>query len=316
MSDLISALNIRHAIPGTASIVEGANGLPKIHISTPQASAEIYLHGAHLTSWRPAAPDGKAQEDVLFLSRRSNFAPGKAIRGGVPICFPWFGPKSLGPNSVQKAGDPPAPQHGFARTTEWTLESITREQNEITVTLSLTSTETTLQSWPHPFRADYRVTIGQHLTLALTVTNTGDAPLTFTEALHTYHHTGDAAQVRISGLDGIHYLDNREKLREKLQQGDITFPTPTDNIYLDTTGSVVLHDPTLGRNVTVDKQHSATTVVWNPGSEGASALADMADEEWQYFACIEASNVHAFAISLAPGQTHTMTAILRSQPLA
>ncbi len=305
----ISALNLRHALPGIASVVEGANGLPKIHITTPQASAEIYLHGAHLTSWRPVGPDGKAQEDVLFLSRRSHFAPGKAIRGGIPICFPWFGPKS-----GQKAGDPPAPQHGFARTTEWTLEAITQQQNNVIVTLSLTSSETTLHSWPHPFRAEYRITIGSELSIALTATNTGQSPFTFTEALHTYHHVGDVAQVFITGLDGLHYLDNRDKLREKIQQGDITFPTPTDNIYLDAPGSVVLHDPTLARTVTVDKQQSATTVVWNPGSEGAIALADLADEEWDYFACIEASNVHAFAIQLDPGQTHTMTATLRSRP--
>ncbi len=307
--DLLPALNARHALPGIAQIVEGANGLPKIHITTPQASAELYLHGAHLTSWKP-----EGQEDVLFLSRLSHFAPGKAIRGGIPLCFPWFGPKSPTP----KPGEPSAPQHGFARTSEWTLEAITKKPNAVDVLLSLTSSEATLLAWPHPFRAEYRVSIGEQLTLALTVTNTAPvniAPFSFTEALHTYHHVGDAAQVRISGLDQARYLDNRDGLREKLQSGDITFPTPTDNIYLDTTGSVVLHDPTLARTVTVDKQHSATTVIWNPGLEGATALADMADEEWQYFACIEASNVRDFAITLAPGQSHTLTAILQVAPI-
>ena len=307
--DSIAALNARHALPGLAAIIDGANGLPKIHVTTPAASAEIYLHGAHVTSWRPAAPNGKAQEDVLFLSRQSHFAPGKAIRGGIPICFPWFGPKS-----AKLPDEPSLPQHGFARTTAWTLDAIQHHGDAVLVVLSLASTPASHTLWPHDFRAQYRVTIGAQLILQLEVTNTGAAPFTFTEALHTYHHVGDATQVRIAGLDATHYLDNRDGLREKTQHGDITFSAHTDNIYLDTTASLTLHDPALARTITIDKQHSSTTVVWNPGAEGASALADMADEEWQYFACIEASNVRNFAIPLDPGQSHTLTAILRSQP--
>jgi glucose-6-phosphate 1-epimerase len=302
--DTIALFNARHALPGLATLIEGANGLPKIHITTPAATAEIYLHGAHVTSWRPAG-----HEDVLFLSRHSLFAPGKAIRGGIPICFPWFGPKT-----ATKPDGPPAPQHGFARTAEWTLDSIEHHGDSVVVTLSLASSPASHILWPSDFRAQYRVTVGAQLILQLDVTNTGSSPLTFTEALHTYHHVGDATQVRISGLDATHYLDNRDSLREKLQHGDITFPGPAapalDNIYLDTTARISLHDPALARTVTVDKQHSSTTVVWNPGADGAAALTDLADEEWQYFACIEASNVRSFAVPLAPGESHTLTAIL------
>ena len=292
----IAALNTKFRLLEAAKIIPGSGGLPKIKIATLDAAAEIYLQGAHLTFWQPGG--GK---EVIFLSEQSRFEPGKAIRGGIPICFPWFGPK---------ADDPKAPQHGFARTTDWELEDLKRHSNAVEVVLSLASSEATQQLWPHDFKAVYTLSVGTKLHLSLTVTNTGSEPFTFEEALHSYHSVGDATKTTVSGLDQTSYLDNRDHLTQKTQQGDITMASAIDHFYLDTQTPIVIHDPPQRRRMTVEKQNSYTTVVWNPGPEGASALSDMADDEWKNMACVEASNAKAFAVSLEPGQSHTMSVIL------
>jgi D-hexose-6-phosphate mutarotase len=290
-------------LPESAKILPGNNDLPRIVINTPQASAEIYLHGAHLTSWHPAH-----SSEVIFLSKQSFFQSDKAIRGGIPICFPWFGPRS-GPKS-----DPPAPQHGFARTSAWKLDAVVQSSDSVEVILTLDSDESNLQQWPHPFHAEYRVSIGQRLKLEFTVTNTGRQDLTYEAALHTYFQVTDATKIIINGLDQTTFLDNLENKAHKTQQGPITMAQPIDNIYLETASTVEIHDPAnpahKPRTIRNEKQNSNSTVVWNPGPKGAAALTDMADEEWQNMACVETCNVRESAIHLAPNQSHTMTAIV------
>lgn len=293
----IDLLNRRFAIPGIAQVIPGSGGLPKIVITTPSASAEIYLHGAQITSWQPAG----AQE-VLFLSELSHWQGGRAIRGGIPICFPWF---------RAKAGNPQAPAHGFVRTKEWRIESMTVDDHgSVIVACSTESDESTHQWWPHGFLLMNRVTIGRTLKLELIVKNTGSDPLQFEEALHTYFRVGDAENVSVRGLDQIAYLDNADGNREKVQAGDVCFAATTDNAYLDTRDSVSVIDAALHRTVLTQKENSATTVVWNPWQQGAASLSDLGDDEWRRMVCVEASNILGAAVSLEPGQRHTMAAIL------
>jgi glucose-6-phosphate 1-epimerase len=293
----IEELNQRFAIPGVAQINEGKGGLPRVCVSTPAATAEIYLHGAQLTSWRPAGG-----EEVIFLSELSQFEAGRAIRGGIPVCFPWF---------RNKADDPKAPSHGFVRTKAWQLDSVALQGDSVRVSLSTASDEATRAWWPHDFRLIHRLTIGTELAQELEMTNTGPAPLSFEEALHTYYRVGGANAVRIQGLDHVAYLDNTDGNREKRQEGDIVFTASTDRAYIDATHAVEIADPAMRRRIRLSKQDSRTTVVWNPWIEGAHALADLADDEWRAMACVEASNIRAFAVELAPGQQHTMkTSIL------
>jgi glucose-6-phosphate 1-epimerase len=303
-SSELSALNDRFAIPGIAQIVAGNGGLAKLRITTPAAAAEIYLHGAQITSWRPSGA-----EEVLFVSRRSRWEDGRAIRGGIPICFPWFRGKA--DNSL-------APAHGVVRTKAWQLDALTEDSDAVTVTLSTTSDETSRRSWPHEFHIAHRITVGAELKLELIVSNTSaqedDEPMRFEEALHTYHAVADAANVRVSGLDEVAYLDNMDANREKMQYGDVTYRQPTDSAYLNTAKTVELVDPDLRRRIRTAKHNSLTTVVWNPWKEGAAALADLADTEWQQMACVEASNIMDYAITLASGKQHTMTATLSLEP--
>jgi glucose-6-phosphate 1-epimerase len=292
----IAELERRLGIPGVAQVSAGSGGLAKVQIATPIAAGEVYLHGAHVTSWKPAG-----KEDAFFVSANSLWQDGHAIRGGVPICFPWFG---------DKADDHHAPAHGFVRTKEWKLEKIDTNGGAVSVELSTESGSDTHQWYAADFRLVYRVTYGSELALELIMSNTGREPLRFEEALHAYHNVGDATQASISGLDGIHYLDKTDSFREKTQTGDVHITTETDRVYLNTSHPLTLSDPVLQRRIVVTKKNSLTTVIWNPRGEKALTLSDLGQGQWKKMLCIETSNVGEFAVELAPGQQHTMKAIV------
>jgi glucose-6-phosphate 1-epimerase len=292
----IDALNANLSTAEVARVVAGNGDLPKVQITSPAARAEIYLHGAQLTSWQPAG-----SEEVIFLSQQSHWEEGRAIRGGIPICFPWFRAKS---------DDAKAPAHGFVRTKAWKLEALTQEQNSVVVTLATESDADTQKWWPFEFRLVHRITVGAELKLELIVSNTGPSPFRFEEALHTYNRVGDATNLRITGLDGVAFLDNRDANKQKLQSGNVQLTQATDNAYVNTQSPVEIVDPVLNRRIRLEKQDSLTTVVWNPWQEDAAKLADLGNDEWRQMACVEASNILSGAVTLAPGKEHTMTATI------
>jgi glucose-6-phosphate 1-epimerase len=290
----------RFHIPGIATVEAGRNGLPRIVIKTAAASGIVYLYGAHVTSWRPAGA-----EELIFLSRHARWEEGKAIRGGIPVCFPWF---------RAKADNPAAPQHGFVRTRIWKLEDLTSENDVVTAFLVTESDEASRKWWPYEFRLEHRITMGAALRLELIVTNTGTVPFRFEEALHTYHEVGEVDQVRIAGLDQAAYLDNTDYNAKKIQTGDVVFSKATDNAYLDTHAPLEIADPVLKRRIRIQKENSRTTVVWNPWKEGAASLSDLGNEDWRQMACAEASNILDDAVTLPPGRQHRMAATLSVGP--
>ena len=293
----IAELDQRFGIPDIATIVAGNGGLAKVVITTLDAIGEMYLHGAHVTSWKPAGAD-----EVLFVSAKSRWEDGRAIRGGVPICFPWF---------ADKVDDPKAPAHGFVRTTAWQLESIVQARDAVTVSMFTESNNDTKKWWPSDFHLVYRATFGAELNLELVVRNTGTTSLCFEEALHAYFRVGQIEKVRLQGLNDVPYLDKTDLNRKKTQQGPIVIVSETDRIYLNTKGAIELEDQSLRRRIGVAKENSLTTVVWNPWVEKAKAMSDFGDAEWKQMVCIETSNVADFAVELAPGQQHKMQAIVR-----
>ena len=291
----IADLDRRFGMPGIAKVVAGNGGLPKVCITSSQAEGEMYLHGAHVTSWKPLGG-----EEVLFVSSRSHWGDGRAIRGGVPVCFPWFG---------EKADDPNAPAHGFARTKAWQLESIVQDGDAVTVSMFTESDESTKRWWAADFRLVHRATFGRELSLELLLTNTGERALRFEEALHAYYRVGHIEKARVQGLEGVHYVDKTDRNQKKRQQGEIAIVSETDRVYLNTQEAVQLEDPVFDRRTRLEKQHSRTTVVWNPWVQKARALSDLGDDEWMHMICIETSNVGDLAVDLAPGQQHTTKAI-------
>ena len=292
----IDALNSRFGIPNLVDVLAGNGGLAKIRVRAPAASAEIYLHGAQLTSWQPANA-----EEVIFLSELSQWQEGRAIRGGIPVCFPWF---------RAKADDPSAPAHGFVRTKEWQLESVKSDGESVVVVCATENDESTGRWWPHAFRLVHTLSIGKSLRLELDVTNTGETPFRFEEALHTYFRVSQAETVSVRGLDGIAYLDNVDGNRRRTQSGDVIFTAKTDNAYIDVHSPAEVIDRALRRRIRTEKANSATTVVWNPWQDGAASLGDLGNDEWRQFACVEASNILDSAVSLAPGQQHSMQATI------
>jgi glucose-6-phosphate 1-epimerase len=290
----ISALNEEFRVSGVAQIVSGNGELPKIRIDTPAASAEIYLHGAQVTSWKP-----NGAEEVLFLSAKSNWSDGKAIRGGIPVCFPWF---------RAKADDPTAPSHGFVRTREWRIVSVTTEPDDsVIVRLATESDEQTRRWWPFDFELEYRIAVGYELKLELEVRNTGHSGLSFEEALHTYFNVGDVEKAGVRGLEGVAYLDNRDGNRRRVQTGELRLRAQTDNAYLEATGDIVIFDPFLRRELKTSKQNSGSTIAWNPWQDGASLLADLRDDEWRRMLCIEGGNILSSTVSLRPNELHRMS---------
>lgn len=294
MASSISELNRRFGIAGVAAVVEGKGGLAQVRITGKAAAGEVYLHGAHVTSWKPAG----AQE-VIYLSPRSLYQDGVAIRGGVPVCFPWFG---------DKKDDPKAPAHGFVRTKSWHLDSIAQKGDAVTVTMFTENSKSTQKYWPFDFRLMHRVTFGPELMLELTVANTGSEPFTFEEALHAYYKVKDVTKSRIAGLNGVHYLDKTDSFREKKQSGDVVITAETDRVYLNTASPLELSDPVLQRGIKVAKQNSRTTVIWNPWRAKAAELKDLGMDQWKSMLCIEVTNVGKYAVELQPGQKHKMQA--------
>ena len=294
-------LDRRFGIAGLAQVLADEAGLPKVCVTTPQCSGEMHLHGAQVTSWKPAGA-----EEVIFLSSHARWEEGKAIRGGIPICFPWF---------RAKPDNPHAPAHGFVRTRMWRLESIEHIEDAITVSMSTESDSDSQRWWAAGFRLLQRVIFGSELKLEFTVGNTGASPFRFEEALHAYFRVGDVGRVSIGGLDGVAYLDNTNSNIKKWQRGDVVLSSLTDSAYINTQNPLRLLDPVLNRRIHITKQNSLTTVIWNPWAAGARALPDLGEDEWQQMVCAEASNILEDAVELKPTADHTMTMTILANAL-
>ena len=279
----ISDLQRRFGIPGVVQVDSGSGSLPRVVVTGDLASAELYLHGAHLTKFQP-----RGAKPVLFMSGKSWFEANKPIRGGVPVCFPWFGPK---------AGSPESPAHGFARLRDWELESCARQADgAVRVGFALESDESTVR---------LSFTIGGSLDMDLEVRS--KAALTFEEALHTYFLVGDVRRVGVEGLENTDYLDKTDSFRRKTQPPEaIRITSETDRTYLNTRAACVVRDPVLDRTIRVEKEGSDTTVVWNPWIAKAKAMPDFGDDEWPEMICVETANVGDRAVRLQAGETHRM----------
>ena len=286
-------------LPSCVTVGPGAGGLDVVRVTGPQATALIYLQGAHVTSWAPAG------HDVLWMSRASTFRAGSPIRGGIPICFPWFG---------ARPADPTAPAHGFARLRTWELVAADEVDEAVVVTLRLRDDESTRTSaWPHPFEALYTVTVGSTLRVSLEVTSAAVADVTFEEAFHTYLAVEDVRGAEVTGLEGVPFVD-RLAGPVAAENQSVRFAAETDRIYGGTRAPVTVHQHGSGRSVTISKEGSDATVVWNPWIAKAQAMQDFGDDEWTGMVCVETCNVRDTRVHLGPGGSHTMAAVLTVSP--
>ena len=294
---LTDRLNAKLAVADGAHFEPGQGGLTRIVLRSPHATAHVYQHGGHVTHFQP-----HGKPPVLWMSQRSAFEAGKPIRGGIPLCFPWFGPR---------ADHPEAPAHGFARTSNLKVRSLERTERGVQLTLVLDWTPRTFDIWPHAFSLVYRIHLTDRLELALTVSNHGQQAMRFEEALHTYFAVGDIHRTTVTGLEGATYIDKMDQLAVKPQGPEpIRFTGETDRVYQDTTSACMIHDEAGARRIEVAKAGSKSTVVWNPWIEKARRMPDFGDDEWPGMLCVETANVAQHAIELQPGDSHTLEATI------
>jgi glucose-6-phosphate 1-epimerase len=283
-------------IPTALRLEDVTGGLARAVISTPAAEGDIYLQGAHVTHWTP-----HGQRPVLFVSPKSLFAPGKPIRGGVPIIFPWFGPRGDGK---------PGPAHGFARNTEWAMEETKlRNDGKVEITLALAPNDAARGFGYAAFHLRLRVIIGFELEMQLETRNDAKEPLVYEEALHSYFAIGDIHQASVSGLEGTIYIDKTDGFkRKRLGNEPVRIAKEIDQVHLSSKATCVLHDPVWNRRIIVEKSGSDSTVVWNPWIEKTKGMSDMAPDDWKEMICIETANAADNAIHLPPGASHMLTA--------
>jgi len=269
------------------------HGLACVRVHTAEATGLVYLQGAHVTEWTPAG-----HEPVLWLSKKSFFQPGKAVRGGVPLCFPWFGPH---------AEHKEYPAHGFARVTNFRYSGArSNESGSPELEFTLEDDSATYRFFPHAFSARLRVSFGSTLAIAFTVSNRGSEPFSFEEALHSYFHVSDVREVSVVGLQGATYHDKVRGLAEFVEEApELKLSGETDRIY-DSAASATIVDPRAQRALRIEKANSRATVVWNPWSARAAQMADFGAEEWPEMLCVESANVGGSRIVLAPGESHTL----------
>lgn len=279
-------------LPGRVRFYPGPGRLPQCELTAPGGQAVVSLQGAQVLSY---VPHGRT--DLLWISPNALYEPGKAVRGGIPVCWPWFGDHPEG-------GDRPA--HGFARNSLWEVRAGFAADETTTLQLGLTDSATTEKLWPTPFDLTLDIELGQTLKLVLTTCNKGLHNVTITEAMHCYFAVGDVEKIRIEGLAGCRYEDKLEDYAIKPQRGELIPTPPLDRVYGHAESGLKLIDPEQDRVIRIDKQAGDSTIVWNPGIEAAANLADMGADPSRHFICIEPGNARDRAITLIPEACHTL----------
>ncbi len=288
-------LNTQFGIAEQLNFREDASGLIVADINNAQGSAALCLQGAHLMTWQP-----KSQAmPVVWLSRDAKMAAGKSIRGGAPVCWPWFG---------AHATEATFPGHGFARTVPWQVIESGIEPNGATrLTLRLVPSDKTRVQWSHDCNVDLTVIVGEKLRMEMTTENTSATDFVIGEALHTYLQIGDIGAVRVTGLEGGDYWDKVGGSTLRKQDGAITFSSEVDRVYINTGAECVIHDDKLQRRIRINKSGSLSTVVWTPWTEKANKMGDMGQPEgWREMVCVETVNAVDNVVTVAAGTKHTL----------
>jgi glucose-6-phosphate 1-epimerase len=302
MAQTLEILQSEHSADG-ARWEQGSGGLCSLVVNTEQCTARLFAHGAHVASWTPLLPGSPtAKHPGLHLSPRSAFERSKAIRGGVPVCFPWFGPRFDDPLPNGK----PSPAHGFARTAIWQVERVSLEDNgRLRVEMTLTSNAETKALWDADFAATLIASLGRTLQITLEVRNTGAQQIEYEEALHTYLEVGDVEKVQLLGLEGTKYVDKVDALMVKQTGAEpLVLRDETDNVFQGTKAAVIIVDPVLARHLKVEKTGSMSTVVWNPWLVKSQTIPDIGGASWRSFVCVEAANAGPHRVVLPVGAVH------------
>ena len=303
MNANIESLNQEYALQNHLSFKQLASGIIVAQIDTPLATAIISLHGGQVVEWRP-----KHQETpVLWVSKLATYTPGKAIRGGVPICWPWFGAHPTSPQ---------LPGHGYARISSWDIAATERmNDGAIRVRLTMQDSEMSLAHFPSSVGLAVQITVGNELTVELTTTNESNQDIVLTEGLHTYFKVGDVSAIEVQGLEGAQYVDLIRGSAITTQEGPIRFDGELGRIFTNSNGTCVIEDQGLGRRIVVSKRGSLSTAVWNPGSHTAIKIVDLGEDEWRDMVCVEGANALENFVTVKSGAAHTHIAVYSAESI-
>ena len=296
MTKKIGELNRKFGMDGILEFIE-KNELACASIGNKFAKCAIYLHGAHVASFIP-----EGEQDILWMSRESYFDTDRPIRGGIPVCWPWFGAH---PTDRYK------PSHGFARLAEWSVAKTEMlDDGRTQITLELSSDKQTLQIWPYDFKIWNIITVGKQLEVELVTVNLDHSPIEISSALHSYFNISNIADIAVSGLANGHYIDTIDEHKEKIQDGKITFDSELDRVYINTEDPCIISDSGLSREICIEKNGSRSTVVWNPWIDKARDMPDFGNDEYKTMACVETTNALNDKITIYPDGKHSLKAIL------
>jgi glucose-6-phosphate 1-epimerase len=292
----IDNLNLEFAITDQLSFVEGRGGFVCINIKNRYAHALISTYAGQVLSWHPVTE----AHDVLFVSRKSFYEPGKAVKGGIPICWPWFGsdPEGLGRGS-----------HGFVRNRQWQItKTEILDNGAIAVTMKADISDIPLEIWPYQCELEICIEISDSLKVTLLTRNTGQDTMPLTQALHTYFKVKDIGAVSVSGLDQLSYIDCVDEKRQKKQSGIVQIKSEVDRIYTDVGSSLIIDDASLNRKINIKTRGSRSAIVWNPWMNKSKAMPDFCDDEYQEMLCVETANAGTDLIVLEPGAQCVLSA--------
>lgn len=276
--------------------VRDESGLDYIEIDNAHAKAKVALQGAHVMSWQPKSQ----QQPVLWLSSNARYVHGRSIRGGIPICWPWFGAHPT---------DGTLCPHGFARVMPWQLMDAETIKNGATrLVLQMLEPEESKRQLTYPYLLTLTITVGDTLRMDLATTNKADHPFMVGEALHTYFQVSDVASIYIHGLEDTLYADKVKNYERRVESSDVRFDGEFDRVYLNTNADCIIHDAGFNRKIRIAKSGSQSTVIWNPWEEKASQMADMGTAgEWRKMICVETANALENSVIISPNRTHVMS---------
>ncbi|MFT5788658.1 MAG: glucose-6-phosphate 1-epimerase [Shewanella sp.] len=278
---------------GFVTTKKHANGLEYVDINTPYCKARIFLQGAQIEHFEPVG-----KKPLLWVSSADDYQPGSGIRGGVPVCWPWFGMSST----------PNFPQHGFARTRIWTLDSVKMQDDAVEIKLTLPLTDSDRVFWPHNTSVEMLFRLNETLSVSITNINHGDYDVSLTQALHSYFPIGDIHQLKATGFEGANYIEFAKGPFPQAQD-HVDFTRETDRVYTELGSTQALH--TVDGVIEVSRENSKSAVLWNPWIDKSQRLSRFNDEDYLSMVCLEAANVLDDKVTLAPNESHTLTTHIR-----
>ena len=293
IGSMTKQLNAQFSIPDHVQFSDGENGFPKVTLTNSHGTVEVYLHGAHVTAFRlNTHPD-----PIIWISREAVFADGKAIRGGVPICWPWFGPHPT---------DDTKPSHGFARNRPWSVSKTNAENDQVDIVFVLSSDDSTLKLWPHEFELCLTVSLTDQLALHLEFANQSGQPATVGGALHSYFNVSEIEKTTVEFEEATEYIDKLDNLARESQTEPIVFDQEVDRVYFPSADETKICDTGFERTIVVTSEGSRSVVIWNPWIEKSQRLGDFPDDGYQTMVCVETANAADDVRIVQPNETHLL----------